>query len=277
MGVNIFALIFIIAFIASPFLRLFVKSIHLIWFYGLKDLILYFVEKRWRRFNKFGIDMWIGMFGHGKTLSMSHRAEQIYKQFGDSIRFISNYKLNNIPYIPLLNFEQLVDLGEEQESKYQATVVLIDEVENLLSHRNFANFPLELLHMLTQQRKKRVYIMCSAQRFFMVDKLWRSITTNIYDCNKTWRFQHMELYDAWDYENAMNPKLIQRSANIWWFVRNKDYEAYDTSEMIMKSAAEDFISNDEAIQRKGLDNMVNEQAIRKPNKKRVKQLNKRKK
>lgn len=274
MGAKIFLVCFIISFIASPFIRLFVRSIHLIWFYGIKDIILYFLEKRWTRFSEYGIDMWIGMFGHGKTLSMSHRAEQLYKQYGDSIRFISNYKLNNIPYIPLENFKQLVDLGEEQESKYQGTVVLIDEVENLLSHRNYANFPLELLHMLTQQRKKRVYIMCSAQRFFMVDKLWRSITTNVYDCNKHWRFQHMELYDAWDYENAMNPKLIQRSANIWWFVRNKDFDAYDTSEMIMKSAAEDFISNEEAIQRKGLDAMVNEQAIRKPNKKRVKQMNK---
>lgn len=263
-----------IAIICSPFIRMILRSFHYIYFYGVKDIILYFKERKWEQFNCYGIDMWIGMFGHGKTLSMSHHAEQLYAQYGDSIRFISNYKLNNIPYIPLINFEQLVDLGEEEESPYQGTVVLIDEIENLLSHRNYANFPLELLHMLTQQRKKRVYIMCSAQRFFMVDKLWRSITTNVYDCNKYWRFQHMELYDAWDYENGMNPQLLQRSGNIWWFVRDKDYHAYDTSEMIMKGSAEDFISNDEALVRKGLDAMVNESAIRKPNKKRVRQLNK---
>ena len=269
--VKIIVILFIVFFLFSPLFRCVIKHLHLIYFYGVKDIILYFKEKRWKIFSLFGIDMFVGMFGHGKTLSMTHRALQIYDQYGDSIRFISNYKLKSIPYIPLTNFKQLVDLGEEEESKYQATVVLIDEIENLLSHRNFANFPLELLHMLTQQRKKRVYIMCSAQRFFMVDKLWRSITTNVYDCNKHWRFQNMKLYDAWDYENGMNPQLLQSISNIWWFVRDRDFGAYDTSEMIMKHSAEDFISNEEAIQRKGLDAMVNENAIIKPKKR---QLNK---
>ena len=98
---------------------------------------------------------------------MTHRARLIYKKYGDKVRFISNYKLNDIPYIPLINFNQLVDIGEEEDSKYEGTVVLIDEVENVLSHRNFANFPLPLLHTLTQQRKKRVYVLASAQRFFI--------------------------------------------------------------------------------------------------------------
>lgn len=111
--------------------------------------------------------MFIGMFGHGKTLSMTHHAYNIYKRFGDKVRFISNYQLNGIPYIPLTNFNQLVGLGEIEDDPYIGTVVLIDEIENVLSHRNFANFPLALLHTLTQQRKKKVYIMCSAQRFFI--------------------------------------------------------------------------------------------------------------
>ena len=182
------------------------------------------------------------MFGHGKTLSMTHRARLIYDQFGDDVRFISNYELKDIPYIPLINFNQLVDLGE-QEDDYKGTIVLIDEVENVLSHRNFANFPLELLHTLTQQRKKKVYIMASAQRFFMVDKLFRSITTNVINCNKFWRFQHCELYDAWEMENAMNFQLLKRKSNQWWFVKNQDFNSYDTSQMITKGSAEDFISN----------------------------------
>lgn len=200
------------------------------------------------------------MFGHGKTLSMTHRARLIYDQFGDDVRFISNYDLKDIPYIPLINFNQLVDLGE-QEDDYKGTIVLIDEVENVLSHRNFANFPLELLHTLTQQRKKKVYIMASSQRFFMVDKLFRSITTNVINCNKFWRFQHCELYDAWEIENAMNFQLLKRKSNQWWFVKNQDFNSYDTSQMITKGSAEDFISNDIALVRKGLDLMVNVEAI----------------
>lgn len=264
---KIIILLLIVLFLLFPFFRCIVFNLHRVYFYGIKDIIDYFKEKKWLKFNRYGIDMYIGMFGHGKTLSMVHDTRLIYKQFGDSIRFISNFKLNGIPYIPLINFNQLVDLGEEEDSQYQATVVLIDEIENLLQSRNYASFPLALMHMLTQQRKKRVYIMCTAQRFFMVDKLWRSITTNVYDCNKIWRFQNMKVYDAWDYENGMNPQLLQNKGNIWWFVINNDYNSYDTSEMIMKGSAEDFISNEEAIVRKGLDSTVNEQAIRRPNKK----------
>lgn len=199
------------------------------------------------------IYLFIGMFGHGKTLSMTHRARIIYAKFGDNVRFISNYKLIGIPYIELINFNQLVDLGEEEDNKYVGTVVLIDEIENILNNRNFSKFPLALLHTLTQQRKKRVYIMASSQRYFMVDKLFRSLVHNVFNCNKYWRFQHVEVYDAWDLEQAMNYRDIKRLSNKWWFVKNQDYNSYDTTEMIKKGTAENFISNEEAIVRQGMD------------------------
>ena len=174
----------ILIFLISPLVRCIIKHLHLVGIYSAVDLILYIVHRKWRDFNLYGIDMFIGMFGHGKTLSMTHRARMIYQRYGDQVRFISNYKLNDIPYIPLINFNQLVDIGEEEETKYIGTVVLIDEIENVLSHRNFSNFPLALLHTITQQRKKKLYIMTSAQRFFMVDKIFRSITTSVINCNK---------------------------------------------------------------------------------------------
>lgn len=258
--VLIFAISFV--FIFSPLARLIITHLHLIGIYSVVDLIDYFKFKRWDEFDLFGIQMYIGYFGKGKTLCMTHRARKIYEKFGDRVRFISNYKLCDIPYIPLINFNQLVDLGEEEDNKYDGTVVLIDEIQSVLSHRNFSNFPLELIGILTQQRKRHVIILCSSQRFFMVDKLFRSITDYVIDCNKYWRFQHCELFDAWDYENAMNRDILRRKQNIWWFVKNQDYNCYDTSEMISKCSADDFLSNDQALVRKGLDLVVNDKAIR---------------
>lgn len=251
-----------VVLLISPLARLIISHLHLIGIYSFVDLFNYIKFKKWSEYQLFGIQLYVGMFGHGKTLSMTHRARLIYDKFGDRVRFISNYHLNDIPYIPLINFNQLVDIGEEEDSKYDGTVVLIDEVENVLSHRNFANFPLELLHTLTQQRKKKVFILASAQRFFMVDKLFRSITDYVIDCNKFWRFQHCEVFDAWDLENAVNRDMLRRKQNIWWFVKNQDYNCYDTSEMVSKHTAEDFISNDQALVRKGMDLMVNDKAIR---------------
>lgn len=262
-----------VVYLISPLFRVIIRNLHFVGIYSVFDLIEYIRFKKWEDFNLYGIDMFIGMFGHGKTLSMTHRARLIYKKFGDRVRFVSNYQLNDIPYIPLINFNQLVDLGEEEDSNYIGTVVLIDEVENVLSHRNFANFPLALLHTLTQQRKKKVYILCSAQRFFMVDKIFRSITTNVINCNKFWRFQHCELYDAWDLEQSMNYQNIRRKQNFWWFIKNQDFNSYDTSEMVKKSTAEDFLSNEESLVRKGLDSMSNNDAIVHKSKKFIKRSN----
>lgn len=242
-------------------------NIHYVSFYSVKDIFLYFKERKWKFFTEYGIDMYVGMFGHGKTLSMVHKARNLYKLYGDSIDFISNIELKGIRYTPLVNFNQLVDLGKELEEGKQGTVVIIDEISSVLSHRNYASFPLELIGLLCQQRKRHVYIMCTAQRFFMVDKIWRSITTNVFDCNKIWRLQHVSCYDAWDYENAMNTQMIRRMSHHWWFVRDIDYNSYDTSQMIDKQKAADFISNEESIVRKGLDSAVNELAVSKPSKK----------
>ncbi|MDR2546765.1 MAG: hypothetical protein LBC96_04540 [Lachnospiraceae bacterium] len=257
-------LIIIAVFVFSPFLRMLVSNLHNIGLYTVKDVFNYFRYKEWRKFKRFGIDIFIGMFGKGKTLSMTHHATSLYRRYGDSLVFISNYKLNKVPYIPLVNFNQLVNLGETMPEGVQGYVVLIDEISSVLSHRNFANFPIKLIGLLCQQRKRRVYIMCTAQRFFMVDKLWRSITTNVYNCNKHWRFQNMKCYDAWELENAMNASMIRRKSNAWWFVRNRDYHAYDTSEMITKNKSSDFISNEASIVRKGLDSTVNQLAVSTP-------------
>ena len=245
----------LIAWVLSPFFRCFIKNLHYSVYYSVFDIIDYVNNKKWELFGFYGIDMFCNMFGSGKTLSMTHRATMLYKQYGDRLRFISNYHLKEIPYIPLINFNQLVDLGTD-DSDYIGTVVLIDEISTVLSHRNFANFPIEMLSMLLQQRKRHIYIMCTAQRFFMVDKIWRSITTNVFSCNKLWRFVRWQRFDAWDYENAVNTEILKPSFNYWWFVHNSDFDAYDTTEMISKQSAEDFISNEDAIKRKGLDCMT---------------------
>lgn len=312
-------IIVIIVALCFPFVRCLVLNLHNVGIYSIYDLVDYIIHQKWNLFKEYGIDMFVGMFGHGKTLSMTHRARKLYKRFGNSLLFVSNYQLNGIPYVPLVNFNQLLELGEEQSDyytdeeensgkippwyfyedgalnadmyvdfvptewdengdvltseprvkrwKYQGTVVLIDEIEDVLSHRNYASFPLQLLNVLTQQRKKHVYIMCSAQRFFMVDKLFRCITTHVIDCNKYWRFQNMKYYDAWDYENAMTPQLVKSLRSRWWFVKNKDFKCYSTEQMISKTMSEDFISNDEKLTRIGLDNMVNADAVLAPSRK----------
>lgn len=264
--------------IFSPFWRLLILKFPIVYFVGLKDIILYFKDRKYKQKSfPYGIDVFCGMFGHGKTLSMTHRANQLYKAFKGEVLFISNYKLKNIPHIDLISFKQLVDLGEDQETScYKYVVVCIDEIETVLNNRKFAQFPLEMLTTLCQMRKRHIYIMASSPRFFQIDKLFRSITTRVYMCDKFWRFQHMQGFDAWDLENAMNHHMLKRLVNIWWFVLDRDYNSYDTEEMISKTKSENFISNDENITRKGLDAMANVEAVVKPSKKYIRRKAKQK-
>lgn len=253
----------------SPFARCALRNIHFEIYYFIIDLIQKIKNRNDLEFNLYGVEMFIGMFGHGKTLSMTHKATKIYKHYGDRVRFISNYELKNIPYIPLINFEQLVDLGDD-DSDYIGNVVLIDEISSVLNNRAFAKFPMDLLSLLMQQRKRRVFIMCTAQRQKMVDIIFRNITTYDIDCRKFWRFCNLRYYDAWDYENAPNIQVLKPIRNYWWFVRNSDFEAYDTSQMISRSMCADFISNDEAIVRAGLETSVSAEKLNKKHLRRAK-------
>ena len=262
--------IVIILLFIFPLTRCFIFNFHYVLFYSLKDIIHYIKFKEWLKFNLYGIDMFCGMFGHGKTLSMVHRASELYKHYGDKLNFVSNITLKDIPYTPLVNFNQLVDLGELPFDDSIGTVVIIDEIENVLNNRNYAKFPLAMLHTLTQQRKKKVYIMCTAQRFFMVDKLFRSITTKVIDCNKIWRFQNYSVYDAWEYECAVNANLIRPYHFGCWFVHDKDFDSYDTSEMVSKTSAENFISNLETLERQGVVVPLGNDSIIHPKKRRKK-------
>lgn len=254
--IKVFTLVFIILCLFSPLFRTIICNFHRGLFYAVYDLYRYFKYEQYKIFPCFGIDCYCGMFGHGKTLSMVHRVEQLYNRF-ENVRVISNIHLNNVPYIPLVNFQQLVDIGIDEKEDYNGTIIVIDEISSVLSHRNFSKFPIALIGLLMQQRKKRCYIVCTAQKYMQIDKLWRDITSNVIDCNKTWRYQNMKYYDAFDYENALsNVQILKPFANRWWFVCDSDYHAYDTSEMINAQKAGDFISNDETLQRRAMDSSV---------------------
>lgn len=236
-----------------PVFKVFLKNIHFVIFYYFKDLVDYFKMQNWRP-KFYGIDCYVGMFGHGKTLSMVRHCRLIYNIYGERVRFLSNIDLVDIPYIPLVNFNQICELQHVNEN-YDLNVIVIDEIEHVLSHRNYSQFPLSMLAVISQQRKLNVHCVCTSQRFFMIDKIMRSLCTNVIDCNKYWRFQKNAVYDAWDVESKASFDNCKVKSLNYWFVRDIDYNSYNTLDLISSSSADDFISNDELIQKKGIDFM----------------------
>lgn len=271
-----------------PFWRMFFSNIHNTIKYSINDIYDYVINRKWRNWNEkwCGIFQFCGYFGHGKTLSATWYAMRIYyrmKKYGKKVRILSNYELKYVPYIPLTSFDEIVEIGkiamEEDENgnrkdPYEGTIILIDEIEFLLNNRKFASFPLELLSLACQQRKSRTLILTTLQRWHMCDKAFRDLSLWCVDCTKFWRFQRLRFYDGWDVENATSNQMVQCKKTIWYFVLNRDYGAYDTSKMISQASAAEFISNEESLRRRGIEMLRNDDVVKHPSKKLIKQRKK---
>jgi hypothetical protein len=208
----------------------------------LKDMFDYIIHRKWKEFHGYGLDIYIGYFGQGKTLSAVNYVVDMYYRYGVTV--YSNIKLS-IPYIPLENFQQIVDAEHEK-----GTLVLIDEISTVFSHRAWKDFPIGLLWKVLQCRKRKVKLVATAQRFHMVDALLRGITDHVIKCEKWWRYVNNKFYDAWELENSINPSMIKNIGNYWWFCTNKDYNNYDTSEVVNNTEqfkAGNYVTNKEML------------------------------
>lgn len=247
----------IVALFLIKLTRCIIFNIHRVLAYLCIDLFTYIKERKWKEWDGFGLHCYVGYFGKGKTLLASHYV--ITQAIQYKLNVYSNIRLIGVPYTPLVNFNQIIDAPGN-------SIFLIDECSTLFNSRAWKDFPTDLLFQLLQCRKQKKQLILTAQRFAHIDKSIRDITFNVYDCNKYWRLQHVSVYDGWDYENCMNINMLQRVTHKWYFVTNKWYNAYDTSELIDNAKKTDFISNAERREALGIV-QYNELGVQKPRRK----------
>lgn len=247
----------IIGLLICKFTRMVIFNIHREMAYLALDIFEYFRYKKWNNWNGFGLNIYVGMFGRGKTLSATRYVLRQAKRY--KLNVISNIKLNGYPYTPLTNWQEIVDAPGN-------TIILIDEMSTVFNARQWKDFNINLLFQLLQCRKNKKMIVGTAQRFAHVDKLLRDITYEVIDCTKYWRWQHTQHYDGWDYENCMNKRMLKRVHHNWNFITNKDYKSYDTSEIIDNTKRTEFMSNEEILGARG-EVQFNELAVNKVSRK----------
>ena len=215
---------------------------------GVKDTIRYFKQKRYNLCKTGDLNIYCGYFGSGKTLSLVHKVVGLYEHYNglpvwcdrrkkwvtQRILVLSNVTLS-IPYVPLQSLSQIVAASkvnaayDDEHDTLTVTAVCMDELSLQMNSRSFKdNFNAYFLNCLLCCRHYHISFYGSAQRFQHVDKLMRDVTLNVIQCRKIWRFQVNTFYDAWELENATSPELIKSLREECWFVRNKDYDAYDT-------------------------------------------------
>lgn len=255
---------------------------------GAKDLYTYVVHKEYNVCGTGELVAYTGLFGKRKTLSAVHRVVSAYnaydgkmvwcrrrkKMVQQRVKVISNVSLC-IPYEDFVSLEQVV-LAAERNRDYDdehdtltVTLVLGDEFSVQMNSRNFkTNIDPLFLNTILTCRHYYISLYYTAQRFGHVDALLRQVTSYVIECDKLWRFQRLNAYDAWDLENATNTQLITPIQRSCWFVRNEDYEAYDTLACVgnlKKSMQEgDMMTEEEILALQQNTQDANMEAVAKP-------------
>ncbi len=239
---------FVLLCVFFPKIRcLVLNSVKVLW-YLPRDIYLFFVHKQYNNCTTGVIVAVIGLFGKGKTLTAVYLICRMYlrkngkkvwckrrkKLVTQRIKVISNVELK-IPYERLKSLEQIVYASKRNQSydddndTLTVTLVLGDEFSAQMNSRSFkSNINTMLLNTILTCRHYHIAMYYTTQRFGLVDALLRQVTSYCISCNKTWRLQGINYYDAWEMENATNILQLKPYKRRCWFVSDKNYNMYDT-------------------------------------------------
>ena len=223
----------------------------------IKDLILYIRNHGWEIFEGWGLHLYVGSFGSGKTSTLVHDAYRICKAF-PQVTVVTNFALYNFPehtkVLPLNHVEDILKAPEN-------TLVLIDEIGTVFNSRDFLGgkgVPKILFQHICQCRKRHIQIFATTQRWNFLDKQLRDITATVTSTRVA--FQHpfsrmatARVYDAVDYDLAYtnpvyHPTMI---GNEVYIQTDALRERYDTTELVNTMMTSNYLSDNEIRTNRG--------------------------
>ena len=150
-----------------------------------KATALYF---NWKQlFQGWGIHLYVGKFGAGKTSLMVTEAYKLCCKY-PQLHIVTNIKLSGFP-----EYTKIYPLNSPQDilNAPKNTLVLIDEIGTIFNSRDFSggrnSVPKSLYQHLCQCRKRRMMILATVQRFNLLDKQIRDITADVTACRTHFR------------------------------------------------------------------------------------------
>ena len=182
-------------------------------------------------FPYYGIHFYCGRQGSGKTYSMTHELEKIRKKY-PKCKIYTNYgyKYQNLP---IYNINMLTD--EKYYNGEDGVVFAIDEIQNLYQSSNINNVPPEILGVVTQLRKQKVYIICTSQVFTRVSKPLREQAFFITECKTVFHSLTIcKKYNADEYISDLD-RVEKKSTPIKKYSivhSNELRDTYDTYQLI---------------------------------------------
>lgn len=229
-------------------------------YWWLRDLYHCIRERWYLRFERWGLHLFVGMFGAGKTSTMVYYALQLARQY-KQLHILTNIDLYHFPkWTKILRLRCLEDIYNAPEN----TLVLIDEIGTIFNSRDFSKkdaLPKALFQHLCQCRKRHLMIYATTQRWNFLDKQLRDITDTVYSSRI--HFPHpfsrlcvVRRYDAQEYDLAYNNPLypIRKLSSDVYVQTDRLRDSYSTEQLIdgmLSSQASDWLSDEEIAQNRG--------------------------
>lgn len=181
----------------------------------------------------YGVWLYVGMYGKGKTVSMTERLVRLRRQYGSRIAIYTNYGFA-LEDGPIQGWRHMVRARLSDRN----TVFAFDEIGNSFSQKDSKEgIPRDLVPLLTQCRKwgPGVQVLATVQRFGMTEITWRNMAQYIIECRSyfgarlVWQraFEGVENYRDGVDPDPPSPKRVH--AWTWWFVATDAIrQSYDT-------------------------------------------------
>lgn len=203
-------------------------------------------EEKDRPVHLYGIYGFFGLPGKGKTMAMSKYLNDMREKYGDKIYIMTNYFYKGQDF-PFTSWKDLLKPYDKP------LIVAWDEVQNEFNSRDFKSFPIALLTLLTQVRKKNgIQVLYTAQRWHFVDKNFRSLSFGCYECNTfLGRYTFAKMYDPVDYDNLCSQSDYDKRRRIkplkvMDFLQTEELRnCYDSYKMLESAKSKEYMSREE--------------------------------
>lgn len=153
-------------------------------------------------FKEYGLTLFTGRQGAGKTMSMVYEAECIREKYPD-IFIASNfgYEYQHVALKSLADIADCVLYAKENDCS--GVLILWDEIQN--DFDSFSKVSKDVLRVVTQQRKQAIKILGTSQVFTRVSKALREQTYEVAVCNTVMgRYTRTKFYDADEYSHNID-------------------------------------------------------------------------
>lgn len=185
------------------------------------------------RADLFGLYIYCGLPGEGKTMSLARKLTLLRMKYRDEVLIMTNFKWIGQD-MEFTSWKQLL-------IKYDKPLVVgFDEIQNEFQSRDFKAFPKELITAITQFRKGNgVAIYGTTQVFTNIDVMLRSLAKEVIQCRT--RFHRLTInrrYLPEDYELFLSTKGIDNQIKIkpiainMYIQTNRLRAQYDTKQYL---------------------------------------------